>query len=396
MPGRRGSGVRAGGHPLALRRRAVGLSQEELARRTGISRQALSAIEAGRHSPRVGVALALADALGCGVEELFAKDEAAPAALVEAVGFPRGGAARAALACVAGREVAWPLDLLAAPGSPTGAADALVEAAPARPAVASVAQGPVPSRWGGPFGPAASLEASRVRVLRRLRRGGLSLFVSGCDPALGILSAHVRRRGSVEAWWWPTGNARARSLLGAGHAHLAGVHGAVENEAAAGAAEAGTVARFVLGRFEMGLVTAPGNPRRVRGPQDLGRAGVRLVNREQGAGARVLLDRLLAAAGVDPAAVAGYGHEVASHAAVAAAVALGAADVGVAPVAVAASQGLEAVPVGWERSELWVAREALEDPAVSVALEALCSQAFARELSAVGGYDTTETGRRVA
>ena len=53
------------------RRRLAGLSQEELAQRTGVSRQTINAIERGRYDPRLGLAFRLAQVLECRVDELF-------------------------------------------------------------------------------------------------------------------------------------------------------------------------------------------------------------------------------------------------------------------------------------------------------------------------------------
>src|SRR6202521_5839451 len=59
------------GEPLRRAREVRGLTQLELARRAGISRQALGAIEAGTYQPGVAVAIALARELGDSVEGLF-------------------------------------------------------------------------------------------------------------------------------------------------------------------------------------------------------------------------------------------------------------------------------------------------------------------------------------
>ena len=86
---------------------------------------------------------------------------------------------------------------------------------------------------------------------------------------------------------------------------------------------------------ELGLCVWTGNPRKLAGLADLGRRGLRFINRQPGSGTRHLIDTGLAAAGVPPAAVTGYRDEVATHWAVGLRVLRGEADAGVASRAVA-------------------------------------------------------------
>ena len=88
-----------------------------------------------------------------------------------------------------------------------------------------------------------------------------------------------------------------------------------------------------------GLIVAPGKPKALTGIADLGRPSLRFVNRQRGSGTRTLLELLLARAGVDRARIAGFENEEFTHAAVAALVAGGVADVGCGVEAAAASFG---------------------------------------------------------
>ena len=98
-----------------------------------------------------------------------------------------------------------------------------------------------------------------------------------------------------------------------------------------------------------GLMVAPGNPKAVASVADLNRPGLRFVNRQRGSGTRTLLELLLARAGVDRARIAGFENEEFTHAAVAALVAGGVADVGFGVEAAAAQFRLGFVPVTTER-----------------------------------------------
>jgi molybdate-binding protein len=147
-----------------------------------------------------------------------------------------------------------------------------------------------------------------------------------------------------------------------------------------------------LWRREVGLVVPCGNPLGLGGVADLG--GRRVAWRARGSGSRLLLERLLAEAGVEPAPESGEPAD--SHFAVSAAVAAGAADAGLAVRAVAEACDLDFVGVVVEPFELAVRAQAVDSAAGLLA--ALLEPAFADQVHALGGYDLTETGaqRRAA
>lgn len=142
-----------------------------------------------------------------------------------------------------------------------------------------------------------------------------------------------------------------------------------------------------------GFYVAKGNPRNITAWQDLTQSGIRLVNREKGAGARVLLDEKLRVLGIRHSSITGYHHEEMSHLAVASAVARGDADVGVG-IEKAAQQvsGIDFIPLQKERLDLIIRQEDAERPQFRALLSLIRSQAFRREVQGVGGYDLTQTG----
>jgi putative molybdopterin biosynthesis protein len=146
---------------------------------------------------------------------------------------------------------------------------------------------------------------------------------------------------------------------------------------------------------EQGLIVAPGNPLGLRGIDDLVRPGLRYVNRQRGAGTRVLLDHELGRRGIAPEAVDGYAREEHTHLAVAAAVAAGRVDCGLGVLAAARAFGLDFVPVTREPYDLVMAAETVDDPVMAPLWELLASRAFLDRVEALGGYSTGETGRRV-
>lgn len=155
------------------------------------------------------------------------------------------------------------------------------------------------------------------------------------------------------------------------------------------------VAVVRLAHRDQGLIAAPGNPLGLTDIQDLTRAGVRYVNRQRGAGTRVLLDHQLRLRGISADAVDGYAREEHTHLAVAAAVAAGRADAGLGIMAAARAFGLDFVPVTREPYDLVVAAEALDSPLLAPLWALLRSEVFRAEVEQLGGYATAEMGRRI-
>ncbi len=154
------------------------------------------------------------------------------------------------------------------------------------------------------------------------------------------------------------------------------------------------VALLTLAHRRLGLITAPGNPLNLLALPDLASAGAHFINRQRGAGTRVWLDAQLRRLSVDAEAIAGYDHEVNTHAEVARAVAEGAADAGLGIEAAAISYGLGFVRLATEPYDLVIPAEAWETPAVQ-ALAALAAERGRRgtTIAGLGGYETEKPGR---
>jgi putative molybdopterin biosynthesis protein len=146
---------------------------------------------------------------------------------------------------------------------------------------------------------------------------------------------------------------------------------------------------------EQGLIVAPGNPLGVERIDDLARAGLRYVNRQRGAGTRVLLDHELARRGTEPDTIDGYAREEHTHLAVAAAVAAGRADCGLGVLAAARAFGLDFVPVAQEPYDLVLERAMIDSDLLHPLWELLAAPEFRAEVDALGGYETAEMGRRI-
>jgi putative molybdopterin biosynthesis protein len=357
-------------------RSRLGISQQELAAAAGIARQTIGGIEAGTYALSLSVALRLARALGCPVDELFWLEEDLPTVPATLVGkLPATPEPqRVALAQVGGQWVAHPL---------TGEQAFRHEMVPAD-------------------GLAVRDEAGQltVRLLDEPEALGRTVLLAGCTPALSLWARSAERwHPGLRVHWTHANSTAALKHLARGEVHLAGVH-LFDMETGAGNAafvrqalgDGAALALVNLGVWEEGLVVAVGNPKQLRYGMDLTQPGVRLINREAGAGSRLLLDALLKQDGISPKEVKGYTRLATGHLEVAREVASGAADVGVSTAAVAAAFGLGFVPVRQVAYDLALRRETLELAPVQQLIGTLQHRWVRTQLSVVGGYDTSRTG----
>ncbi|WP_372659305.1 substrate-binding domain-containing protein [Hydrogenophaga sp.] len=141
-----------------------------------------------------------------------------------------------------------------------------------------------------------------------------------------------------------------------------------------------------------GLFVAPGNPLKLRGLNDLARRGLRFVNRPEGSGTRVLTDLLLQREGIAPQSVTGYDNTELTHAAVAAFVASGMADVGIGVQTAAHRFGLHFIPLLKERYFFALPADALQRKELRPVLALLRSPVFRSRVAALKGYEAAHTG----
>ncbi len=225
-------------------------------------------------------------------------------------------------------------------------------------------------------------------------------FAGSHDPAISLLAAAL---GEIAPGWTLevrfSGSLGGLMALAQGEAELAGCHlwdqsSDTYNRVFVEHILPGRpVALLTLAHRRLGLLTSAGNPQGIASLADLARADLRFINRQRGAGTRVWLDEQLDAVGIDAAAIAGYHVEVATHSAVAEAIAAGQADVGLGIEAAALARGLGFVPLARERYDLAVPAAVWEQPAVQALAAWLGSAAASSAIDALGGYDTAETGR---
>jgi molybdate-binding protein/transcriptional regulator with XRE-family HTH domain len=369
----------AAGTRLRLARQARGFSQQQLAGMAGVSRQAVSALESGHSDPSLRVALALAQALGMAVEELFGPAD--PAHPVTAVTVASAvGRTRVALAPVGDQFVALPLR------GDTATSAGFIPAG-------GLAVGTAPQ--DGDTVPSGSDEIA-VRPIGPPRP---TLVVAGCDPALPLLATPLGLLDPPVAFaWWPCGSGEALRLAAAGLVHAAGVHlGDAESGYNTAAAEELPGGAEVVGftAWREGLIVKSELTGTVRGLDSVAARGLRIVNREPGAEARRVLDRERQRLGLDPAELPGYNSHAAGHLQVASAVAAGLADAGVASEPAARAYGLGFVPLADERFDLVLPGKYLGSREVQGLMKVLTSPWLLAQLASLPGYDPAACGDRV-
>ena len=143
---------------------------------------------------------------------------------------------------------------------------------------------------------------------------------------------------------------------------------------------------------EQGIITAAGNPKRIRSISDLTGKGVRFINREPAAGTRLIFDALIEGAGLEPVSIQGYDNEEFTHTAVAAIVASGAVDAGFGIRAAAEKMGLNFISVVRERYLFVLRRESLRTPPVVKLCGIVRGAAFKKAVKSLPGYDTEDAG----
>lgn len=365
---------------LAQFRKSRGIGASDLARRVGVSRQTIYAIEAGTYVPNTQVALQLARELEVTVDDLFA----------------------------------LPLGALVSPESL--AAEVLSVSPPVPGQSVRICQ--VGSRWVSvPVSPSPCYLPDADGVIQQAgrtgQRAGLVVFskddaahkrlvLAGCDPATSLLSQMVEKLSGVEIVSAAASSKLALRWLKEGKVHIAGSH--LEDP---GTGEFNLpyvrqefpdeeISVVTFARWEEGFVTVPGNSRRVRKIEDLAGKNVRFVNRELGSGSRALLDGLIEKAGLDTKKIQGYGRVAFGHLAAAYCVFAGNADVCLATRSAAQAFGLDFVPLHSERYDLVMRKRTANLPAVQAFLDVLQRATLRRKLEVLAGYDTSQTGKLLA
>jgi putative molybdopterin biosynthesis protein len=342
---------------VARRRIACAWSQSELARRAGIPRTTVSAIEGERLTPSVKTALALARALECSVEELFGAGLTAFVAGSPAWAWPPlGDPCRYWEAAVGGRRLLYPAE-----GLPMNA-----------------------TLHDGVWQKGAMHDSDSAIAEE-------TLVLACCDPAAGLLASEYAKNSGFRLLVIERSGAAALVLLKQGLVHLAGLHRSTPERPGRNIdtvrEKMGNGYRLLrAANWQEGLALPVSE--RSNTATAIVRQCRRWALREQGSAARECLDELL---GGQPAS----GKPVHGHGAVAEAIRSGWAGAGVCVQLTAEDAGLHFIPVRTEMLDICYSESLTHDPRMLALIRLLRSRSHRRLISELPGYDATDTGEIV-
>ncbi|MFG1333055.1 helix-turn-helix transcriptional regulator [Xanthobacter autotrophicus] len=248
----------------------------------------------------------------------------------------------------------------------------------------------------------SALDDDRYFDLSLGRRVGDGFIICGQDLILDILSNFMRMHGVMALRAYIGSYDSLVSLyygrVSVASAHLWNSEGDDYNVPYVRALLPGVRCAVVNVTYRMqGFYVAQGNPKNILTWRDFEREDITMINREKGAGSRVLLDENLKLIGLYGSRIRGYDNENQSHLAVASAVGRGDADVAVGMEKVARQvENVDFVPLKKERYDLVVKKEHVDTPEVATMLSILRSERFQNEFKSIGGYDITDIGKIVA
>ncbi len=336
---------------------ARGWSQEELARRTGLSRTAISAIETDRVVPSTAAALALAHTFDCRVEDLFSLTKTA-----------RSG----------GPAWAWESTTTASAFWQATVGDATRLYPVERTFMGTLPSDGISQEGGGcTFHAQADPEQT--------------LVLAGCDPAVGLLAAELAHTSTTRLVPFIRSSRQAVQLMHDGLVHVAGLH--LQDDHAPHGNER-TVREVLgpgytllrLGSWQEGLALEPGLG--IKSIRAAVAANLRWVGREPGSGARRCLDALFRDHGLPK----GYDHVARDHMAVAETIRSGWAQAGICVRIAAAEAGLDFFVVRQEDYDLCYRTDMEHDPRLQALIRAVRSRALKQSVAELPGYETSEMG----
>jgi putative molybdopterin biosynthesis protein len=246
----------------------------------------------------------------------------------------------------------------------------------------------------------APVTAELLRPVSELRR--TIVIVGSHDNTLDVLADQLKAaQTGLTLSSSHVGSMGGLMAIKRGACHLAGSH---LLDAEDGSYNVSYIRKFLPGRRiklihlvyrDNGLIVPRGNPKAIRGIEDLTRADVTFINRQAGSGTRILLDYRLRQLGIEPAAIKGYDAEEFTHMSVAVAVLSGSADAGLGIYAAAKALELDFIPVVTEKYELVVPAEHFASESIQTLLGIITSAEFKRRVEGLGGYNTHKTGELI-
>jgi len=225
------------------------------------------------------------------------------------------------------------------------------------------------------------------------------VIIGSHDINIDILADEIRLQGhNIRISSGNVGSLGGLIALKKGSCHMAGSH-LLDTET--GEYNISYIKRYLKGvrislfhlvLRDQGLIVAKGNPKGIKGIEDLAGSDIVFVNRQAGSGTRVLFDYNLGQLGIEPKAIKGYDHDEFTHMAVAVDVLSGAADCGMGIFAAARALDLDFVPMVREQYDLVIPSAMVKQPNIKVVLDTIRSRHFRERVAALGGYDPSKSG----
>jgi putative molybdopterin biosynthesis protein len=222
------------------------------------------------------------------------------------------------------------------------------------------------------------------------------------DPSLGILHDLYEAETKPASFFMTTiGSSGGLAAIQSGGADFATAHllepaRASDDRKVTQASSPATTVVVELFYRELGLLVPAGNPSGIKSLRDLTHPKLRFINRQPGSGTRIYLDQELARGRLNAKKVSGYDTMVSTHLEVGLSVLRGGADVGLATRTTAQLLGLDFIPLTRERFDMLVPKDRFFTRGIQVMLGIIGSREFRERLGALGGYDTSESGRIIA
>ncbi|SFE82810.1 putative molybdopterin biosynthesis protein [Paenibacillus algorifonticola] len=257
---------------------------------------------------------------------------------------------------------------------------------------------------GTPYAHAQDLSDRSAASYNAGGGGGRPIVITGQDMSLDILAKHIEREGlGVRPLRSYVGSMDSLVSMYKGESDIVSTH-LLDGDT--GEYNVPYIRKLLIGApyivvhlltRSAGLFVQQGNPLKLASWADLVKPGLRLINRERGAGARVLLDEQLRLHNIPAASIVGYDQEQTNHLGVAAQVASGEADVGIGTErAAAVVSRITYIPLIQEQYDLVMLKKPDNQVFIDAVIRILQSQSFKQELGAITGYDLTRTGEIVA
>ncbi|QKE73736.1 helix-turn-helix transcriptional regulator [Arthrobacter citreus] len=244
-----------------------------------------------------------------------------------------------------------------------------------------------------------TLSASVFEPRRSNPKESNNIVISGQDLVLDILGKHIEKNSTYKSLRSFTGSLNSLISMYNGECDVVSLH---LFDGDTGEYNLPYLKKILVGypyilinllSRKAGLYVKKGNPLNITSWSDLSREDVKIINREKGSGARILLDEQLRINDISYKYIKGYEHEENNHLSVASAVATGVGDVGVGIEKAAKMIGIDFIPLITEQYDLVILKNAKNEHLINIVKDILSSHQFQSEVDSIGDYDTTKTGK---